>query len=98
MGKAVVSTTAGAEGLPLLHERHFLRADGPERFAKSVIRLLEDPACRARLGSASRHLVLARHTWPQVAEAFLSRCEQLTRPLQEKCRQVPLTRVDGKVT
>jgi glycosyltransferase involved in cell wall biosynthesis len=77
MGKAVVSTTVGAEGLPLLHERHFLRADDPKGFARAVIRLLEDPACRRRLGAASRDLVLKRHAWPQVTAAFMSRCEQV---------------------
>lgn len=75
MGKAVVSTTIGAEGLPLEHGTHFLRADEPQTFADAVIRLLADPEQRDRLGAAGRKLVEERFSWAQVAVEFESLIE-----------------------
>ena len=42
MGKAVVSTTVGAEGLPVADGEHLLLADEPRAFARAVVRLLRD--------------------------------------------------------
>src|SRR4029077_18145810 len=52
MGKAVVSTTVGAEGLALEWGRHFLSGETPHDFAHAVIRLLRDPGRRQAIGSA----------------------------------------------
>ncbi len=77
MGKAVVSTTVGAEGLPLTPGTHFLRADEPEAFADAVVALLRDPGRRKALGSAGRGLVESRYSWSQVARAFAALCEEV---------------------
>ncbi|MBI2116983.1 MAG: glycosyltransferase [candidate division NC10 bacterium] len=77
MGKAVVSTTVGAEGLPLVSDRHFIRADDPASFAEAVHCLLRDPARRRSLGLAGRQLVEARYSWPHVAREFEARCLEL---------------------
>ena len=77
MGKAVVATGVGAEGLPLVSETHYLRADAPDDFARAVVSLLEDPGRRAALGAAGRRLVEERFAWPQVARQFAARCEQV---------------------
>lgn len=63
MGKAVVSTTVGAEGLPVDSGLHLLIADGPQDFAHAVVRLLRKQTERARLGDAARHLVVAHYDW-----------------------------------
>src|SRR5207245_365399 len=76
MGKAVVSTTVGAEGLPLVPGIHFLQEDDPERFARAVIALLDDPGRRRSLGEAGRRLVEARASWSRVAREFEARCEE----------------------
>ena len=75
MGKAVVSTTVGAEGLPLVDGTHFVRADAPAEFARAVVSLLRDPARRQALGMAGRQLVEARHSWATVAREFETRFE-----------------------
>jgi glycosyltransferase involved in cell wall biosynthesis len=75
MGKAVVSTTIGAEGLPLQHGRNFLQADTPRAFADSVVALLQDPEQRERIGAAGRELVEAHYSWAQVATEFESLIE-----------------------
>jgi glycosyltransferase involved in cell wall biosynthesis len=77
MGKAVVSTSVGAEGLALESGRHFLAADTAHDFAQAVIRLLRDPARRGALGDAGRALVDANYSWSKVARQFEARCEEV---------------------
>jgi glycosyltransferase involved in cell wall biosynthesis len=72
MAKAVVSTSVGAEGLPLIDGEHFLRADEPADFARAVVKLLKQPDSRRRLGLAGRRLVQARYSWAEVARRFES--------------------------
>jgi len=77
MGKAVVSTTVGAEGLPLIPGEHFIQADGPADFAKAVVSLLRNPVRRRELGVAGRRLVEERYSWPSVAREFEARCREV---------------------
>ena len=65
MGKAVVSTTVGAEGLPLVPGEHFVRADEPADFARAVVALLRDPDAPPARGRGA-HLVEARYSWAMV--------------------------------
>ncbi len=76
MGKAVVSTAVGAEGLPLVPGIHYLQEDDPARFARAVITLLNDAGLRTSLGDAGRRLVETTASWPRVARAFEARCEE----------------------
>jgi len=77
MGKAIVSTTVGAEGLPVRNGRDLLIADGPEQFADSVLRLLKDRALQSSLGAAGRDLVCNRFGWENAASVFASICERV---------------------
>jgi polysaccharide biosynthesis protein PslH len=67
MGKAVVSTTVGAEGLPVTHGEDVWLADDPDAFAAAVVSLLRDPARRLQLERAARELVVTRYDWAAVA-------------------------------
>jgi glycosyltransferase involved in cell wall biosynthesis len=77
MGKAVVSTSVGAEGLALESGRHFLAADTAHDFAHAVTRLLRDAARRRALGDTRRALVEANYYWSKVARLFEARCEEV---------------------
>lgn len=70
MGKAVVSTSIGAEGLPVEHGKDIILADEPQDFARQVVNLLEHRAARSALGAAARQLVEQRHSWASVAARF----------------------------
>ena len=63
MGKAVVSTSLGAEGIDVVGGRDLLLADDPELFASQAIRAVEDRELTVRLGEAARRLVAARYGW-----------------------------------
>jgi glycosyltransferase involved in cell wall biosynthesis len=62
MGKAVVSTSLGAEGLAVTHERDILLADGAAAFADAIDRVLDENLA-ASLGSAGRRLVEEKYDW-----------------------------------
>ncbi|HKQ66296.1 MAG TPA: glycosyltransferase family 4 protein [Methylomirabilota bacterium] len=79
MAKAVVSTTIGAEGLPLTPGRDYLAADEPAAFADAVVALLRDPVRRRAIGAAGRRLVEARYSWPRVVDEFENQCEEAIR-------------------
>ena len=70
MGKAIVSTTLGAEGIDATPGRDILIADEPRMFAGSVVQLLEDPSLAARLGRAARRLAVERYSWTAAAGAL----------------------------
>jgi sugar transferase (PEP-CTERM/EpsH1 system associated) len=72
MSKAVVSTSVGAEGLPVQSGANIIVADTPGDFAQSVVSLLRDPSQRRRLGTSARALVQEKYSWPKVAESFAS--------------------------
>jgi sugar transferase (PEP-CTERM/EpsH1 system associated) len=68
-GKAVVSTTVGAEGLDVHPGDDIMVADAPALFAESIIKLLRDGELRKRYeGTAAE--VAARYDWPAVGERF----------------------------
>jgi glycosyltransferase involved in cell wall biosynthesis len=75
MGKAVVSTTVGAEGLAVTPGRDVVIADRPDDFARAVTALLRDPERRQALGRAGRQLVQSRHSWEQVSLDFDRWCQ-----------------------
>jgi glycosyltransferase involved in cell wall biosynthesis len=62
-GKAIVSTSIGAEGLPVQHEKNILLAETPHDFARQCVRLLRDPDLRRSLGGAARRLVEEKYSW-----------------------------------
>ncbi len=55
-GKAVVSTSFGAKGIPLIHGTHCLIADKEAEFTEAVIRLLEDNELRNRIATQGKKL------------------------------------------
>jgi len=67
MGKAVVSTSIGAEGLPVTHGRDIMIANNPEHFAWSIVMLLRKRDRREALQAAARDLVAAHYDWAAIA-------------------------------
>lgn len=74
MGKPVVSTSVGAEGLCLTEGEHIEIADRPDRFAKHIIELLDDAPRREMLGQTAREYVCRNFSSPVVARQFEEIC------------------------
>lgn len=71
MGKAMVSTSIGCEGLDVRPDEHLLVADTPEQFADRTVALLEDKNRRFSLGRAARELVERRYSWRTIGGQLL---------------------------
>ena len=71
-----VSTTVGAEGLPVEDGKHILLADSPEAFAAAVVKLLTRPEIGKDLGVASGSLVRERFGWRGVTDRFIEISER----------------------
>ena len=69
MGKAVVSTSIGAEGLDVVSGRDLLLADDRASFADNLLRLFREPALRRSYEQAAASLAL-RYDWSQIAQRF----------------------------
>jgi polysaccharide biosynthesis protein PslH len=69
MGKALVSTTIGAEGLDVKSGENCILADTPGNFADSVLSLLSDPPLRRKYEKAAAALA-ARYDWSNIAKQF----------------------------
>ena len=68
MGKSIVSTAAGVNGLDLVAGTDFELADDAAIFAHAVDELLGQPKRRASLQQAARRTVEARYSWDRVAK------------------------------
>jgi GT2 family glycosyltransferase/glycosyltransferase involved in cell wall biosynthesis/SAM-dependent methyltransferase len=66
-GVPVVSTHAGAEGLPVEDGRELALAATPEEFARQTLRLLADPAAAAALAGNARKLAGEQFDWANIA-------------------------------
>jgi polysaccharide biosynthesis protein PslH len=70
MGKAIVSTTLGTEGIAAVPGRDLLIEDDPAAFGDAVSRLLAEPDLAARIGQSARQLVVEQYSWSGSARAL----------------------------
>jgi polysaccharide biosynthesis protein PslH len=70
MGRAIVSTSIGAEGLDVRNGKDIILANEPEAFANAVISLLRESEVRKRYERAAAETV-TRFGWASVAEKFV---------------------------
>ena len=83
MGKPVVSTTVGAEGLPVTNNEELVLADSAPEFAAALIHLFRDPDWAADLGGRAAKLVCGKFGWRGVAESFAKLCAQAAKSSQK---------------
>jgi glycosyltransferase involved in cell wall biosynthesis len=72
----VVSTTVGAEGLPLENDQEIFLRDTPEEFAETVVKLLRDKDLARRTGLLSAQTVREKFGWQKVSDEFARQCEK----------------------
>jgi sugar transferase (PEP-CTERM/EpsH1 system associated) len=64
MGKAVVTTPAGLEGIDATMGEEAVAVAAPESFAREVLRLLDDRSAAEKIGGAARSRIVADYQWP----------------------------------
>jgi glycosyltransferase involved in cell wall biosynthesis len=79
LGRAIVSTSKGCEGLDVTDRVHLVVADAPGEFAREVARLLDSPEERSTLGVNARRLAVERHDALGVDRPIVRKCEELVR-------------------
>jgi glycosyltransferase involved in cell wall biosynthesis len=78
MGKPIVSTTLGCEGLAVRDGEHLLIGDDPAAFASRIFDVFENPQRSGDLGRAGRRLVEGRYSWDLAGERLEALYRRLT--------------------
>jgi glycosyltransferase involved in cell wall biosynthesis len=76
-GLPVVASTVGAEGLHLLPDVHFARADQTADMARVLIEWMRNPAAARATAHAGRAVVEARYDWSVLAQKMEQAWEEL---------------------
>ena len=76
MGKAIVTTSIGSEGIALDHGHSAIFADDAASFAAATIRLLDSPAMVQRMGEAARACAEHHYGWQAVGQQLLACYQQ----------------------
>jgi len=77
LGRPVVSTRIGCEGLDVNDGEHLLVRDDPESFVEAVLTLLEDRSLVRKLVSNARRLVEEKYDWDGIAASLERLYERL---------------------
>jgi len=72
MGKAVISTSIGAEGINYTHGKNILIADTAHDFADAIYTLFTDPKKTRKLGMAAQELILQEHNTPKIIRQLVN--------------------------
>jgi glycosyltransferase involved in cell wall biosynthesis len=80
LGKAIVTTRIGSEGIALRDRESALFADDAGAFADAVIGLLDSPATCMRLGAAARARAEAQYGWNAIGIGLLDLYDTLLSP------------------
>ncbi len=80
LGRPVVSTALGTEGLDITPGTHFLMEDEPGAFADAVLRLLGEHGTAREMAQAARARLEERFSWRHVARQFEAICLAAMRP------------------
>ena len=76
MEKPIVSTSIGAEGLPVTDGKEIVLADTPGSFAEAVVRLIRQESLASEIGKQAAAKVREKFGWDTVAEDFAQICER----------------------
>lgn len=77
LGRAVVSTSVGCEGIDATDGEHLVVADDSPGLARLCVTLLRDPELRRRLAARGRALVEEKYTWDSIENRVSSATEEL---------------------
>ncbi len=77
MGRPVVSTSLGCEGIEGQNGKHLIIADTPQQFSDAVIRLLSNEGLRNELSSNARRLAEEIYSWDVIGSKLLGYYDSL---------------------
>lgn len=71
-GRAIISTSLGAEGIECTDGKNILLADSAEQFAQGIARLVTDESLRCRIGEAARRHIRQAYNLPKLMPHLLT--------------------------
>jgi glycosyltransferase involved in cell wall biosynthesis len=71
MGSAVITTSVGAAGFPVVSGKQAIIARTPREFREAVAALACSPELRSRLGNSARQMIVDNFTWERIGGQFL---------------------------
>ena len=78
LGRPVVSTSIGCEGLEVTDGKNILIADDPRDFANKVIQVINSKIMREYISNNARQLVETQYNWDVIAQKYLHLLAALT--------------------
>jgi glycosyltransferase involved in cell wall biosynthesis len=87
-GRAMVSTTVGAEGLSFVDEKEILIRDDDIGIAKACVRLLKDDGLCARLGEAARQKAKSMYDGQVIRDGIASELRAILGSGETSCARV----------
>jgi len=76
-GKAIITTSIGAEGIPYVADKHLMIADNHTEFIRAIMLLLKDEQTKQALQQEARHLAEKEFDYKRVAERLMMFYTQL---------------------
>ena len=80
LGRPVVSTGLGAEGIPASDRENIILADTPDKFVKGIADLMEDPHLYRKIQTNARKLMEENYAW----EKGVARLERVLKSMMSK--------------
>ena len=77
MGRPVVSTSLGAEGIPVQDGENIIIGDDPEKFTQGIVKLLKNETLSRRIARKARQLVEEKYAWSKGVEVMESILEEM---------------------
>ena len=72
MGKAVISTKIGAEGIHYTDGKNILIANTAEEFLKAITQLYKNPAKSKEIGENASKLIFEKHNNEKITQTLIS--------------------------
>jgi polysaccharide biosynthesis protein PslH len=77
LGRAMVSTSIGCEGIDLVDGEHIFIADDVQDFADRTLQLLTDAQLRADMVASARRLAAQKYDWQVLVDGLIESYERL---------------------
>lgn len=84
MGRPIVSTSIGCEGIEVQNGKNICIANTREEFAQGVIELMKNESIRKRLGEEGIKLVKEKYKWEQIAEKITDEYNKIIEKAKDK--------------
>ena len=80
LGRPVVTTSIGCEGLDVVDGQHLLIADTPEKFSEKIMRLLNEQELYQHITTEGRKFVVTKYDWNIIGGRMMKTYSNLANP------------------